>query len=230
MNKTMKSLTPVEWRISEQCCPYLDAISWMERRVADIYSGKALETVWLLEHPSIYTAGTSAHSSELLKADKFPVHKSGRGGRYTYHGPGQRIAYTMLDLTKRRNDLRQYVYDLETWLIHTLAEFSILGERREDRIGIWVRRGTKSNSSYREYKIAAIGIRVRKWIAYHGVSLNIEPDLRDFEGIIPCGVDEHGITSLLDLGITASTPEVDTALKKSFEQVFRRKTSRTILV
>ena len=202
----------------------------MEQRVADIYSGKELETVWLLEHPPIYTAGTSADPKELLSEDKFPVYKSGRGGRYTYHGPGQRVAYIMLDLKKRGSDLRRYIYDLENWLIQTLAQFSILGERREDRIGIWVGRGVKSNPSYREYKIAAIGVRVRKWIAFHGVSLNIEPNLSDFEGIIPCGVDKHGVTSLLDLGITASTTDVDTALKETFEKVFRRNTSNTILV
>ena len=176
MNELINSQIPIEWRISKQYCPYLDAVSWMEQRVADIYSGKELETVWLLEHPPLYTAGTSADPNELLNENKFPVYKRGRGGRYTYHGPGQRVAYIMLDLKKRGNDLRQYVYDLETWLIQTLAQFSILGERREGRIGIWVGRGAKSNpNSYREYKIAAIGVRVKKWIAYHGISLNIEP-------------------------------------------------------
>ena len=202
----------------------------MEQRVADIRSGTAQETVWLLEHPCIYTAGTSANPKELLNAGRFPVYKTGRGGRYTYHGPGQRVAYVMLDLKKRGNDIRRYVYDLELWLIQTLAGFSIIGERREDRIGIWVRQGAPSNPSYSEDKIAAIGVRVKKWVAFHGIALNIDPNLGHFEGIIPCGVAGHGITSLWNLGITVTTPEVDSALKINFETVFGRKITETVVV
>ena len=168
--------------------------------------------------------------AELLNAERFPVYKTGRGGRYPYHGPGQRVAYAMLDLKKRGNDIRRYVYDLELWLIQTLAEFSVIGERREDRIGIWVRQGIPSNSSYSEDKIAAIGVRVKKWVAFHGIALNIDPNLDHFEGIVPCGVADHGITSLWNLGITVTTPEVDSALKINFENVFERKTTETVIV
>ena len=230
MLKNEHTLPPVEWRISDQTYPYQEAVSWMEQRVADIRSGKEQETVWLLEHPCIYTAGTSANPKELLNAERFPVYKTGRGGRYTYHGPGQRVAYAMLDLKKRGNDIRRYVYDLELWLIQTLAEFSVIGERREDRIGIWVRQGVPSNSSYSEDKIAAIGVRVKKWVAFHGIALNIDPNLDHFEGIVPCGVADHGITSLWNLGITVTTSEVDSALKINFENVFERKTTETVIV
>ena len=223
-------LPPVEWRISDNAVAYTDAVSWMERRITDIRIGSAPETIWLLEHPPLYTAGTSADPSELLDCNRFPVFQTGRGGRYTYHGPGQRVAYAMLDLKNRGSDVRQYVYDLEQWLIETLSEFSINGDRREDRIGIWVRQGAPSNPVCREDKIAAIGVRVRKWVAYHGVSLNVEPDLSHFNGIVPCGIKDHGITSLWNLGVTATMPEVDCALKVSFEKVFGRETTNTVAI
>ena len=223
-------LPPIEWRISDHAVAYSDAVSWMEQRITDIRVGSAPETIWLLEHPPLYTAGTSADPSELLDCNRFPVFKTGRGGRYTYHGPGQRVAYAMLDLKNRGGDVRQYVYDLEQWLIETLSEFSINGDRREDRVGIWVRQGAPPNPVCREDKIAAIGVRVRKWVAYHGVSLNVEPDLDHFDGIVPCGIKEHGITSLWNLGITAPMPEVDCALKVNFEKVFGRETTNTVAI
>lgn len=210
----------VEWRISDVSIEYPDAIAFMEQRVADIRAGTAPETVWLLEHPPLYTAGTSSDPVELVDADRFPVYKTGRGGRYTYHGPGQRVAYVMLDLKKRGPDVRQYVYNLEDWVIRTLAQFSIIGERREGRVGIWVRQGAPDNPMAREDKVAAIGVRIRKWVTFHGISINVEPDLSHFEGIIPCGIAEHGVTSLWDLGITATLPEVDTALRTAFTEVF----------
>lgn len=218
------ALPPVEWRISDASVPYPDAVAFMERRIAAIRDGTAPETVWLLEHPPLYTAGTSADPDELLTPERFPVFKTGRGGRYTYHGPGQRVAYAMLDLKLRGGDVRRYVQDLEQWIIETLGQFAVIGERRADRIGIWVGRGAPANPAYREDKIAAIGVRVRKWVAYHGVSLNVEPDLSHFEGIVPCGIAEHGVTSLWDLGLTPTLPEVDVALRQSFEAVFERRT------
>jgi len=225
-----RCLPAIEWRISDHAVAYSDAVSWMEQRITDIRVGSAPETIWLLEHPPLYTAGTSADPSELLDCNRFPVFKTGRGGRYTYHGPGQRVAYAMLDLKNRGGDVRQYVYDLEQWLIETLSEFSINGDRREDRVGIWVRQGAPPNPVCREDKIAAIGVRVRKWVAYHGVSLNVEPDLDHFDGIVPCGIKDHGITSLWDLGVTATMPEVDCALKVSFEKVFDRETTNTVAI
>tara|TARA_B100000965_G_scaffold268827_1_gene227324 strand:+ start:130 stop:831 length:702 start_codon:yes stop_codon:yes gene_type:complete len=212
----------LEWRISDAPVPYDEAVAVMEDRAAAIRAGMAPEMVWLLEHPPLYTAGTSADPSELVAPDRFPVHKTGRGGRYTYHGPGQRVGYVMLDLKKRGEDVRAFVCDLENWIIQTLAEFNITGERRDGRVGIWVARGAPGSKLYREDKIAAIGVRVRKWVTFHGVSLNIEPDLSHFEGIIPCGIDEHGVTSLVDLGVTASTPEVDVVLRQKFAEVFGR--------
>ena len=212
----------LEWRISDAPVPYEEAVAVMEDRAAAIRAGMAPEMVWLLEHPPLYTAGTSADPSELVAPDRFPVHKTGRGGRYTYHGPGQRVGYVMLDLKKRGEDVRAFVCDLENWIIQTLAEFNITGERRDGRVGIWVARGAPGSKLYREDKIAAIGVRVRKWVTFHGVSLNIEPDLSHFEGIIPCGIDEHGVTSLVDLGVTASTPEVDVVLRQKFAEVFGR--------
>lgn len=212
----------LEWRISDAPVPYDEAVAVMEDRAAAIRAGMAPEMVWLLEHPPLYTAGTSADPSELVAPDRFPVHKTGRGGRYTYHGPGQRVGYVMLDLKKRGEDVRAFVCDLENWIIQTLAEFNITGERRDGRVGIWVARGAPGSKLYREDKIAAIGVRVRKWVTFHGVSLNIEPDLSHFEGIIPCGIDEHGVTSLVDLGVTASTPEVDVVLHQKFTEVFGR--------
>ncbi len=185
----------------------------MERRVAAIADGQAPELVWLVEHPPIYTAGTSAKDSDLLDA-RFPVYKTGRGGQFTYHGPGQRVGYVMLNLKPRGGDVRQYVRDLEEWLIRTLAHFNVKGERREGRVGIWVARGR------REDKIAALGVRVRHWVTFHGVALNVEPDLTHFTGIVPCGIREHGVTSLADLGIPATMADVDVAMRAAFEEVF----------
>ncbi len=186
----------------------------MEREAGAIARGAAPERVWLLEHPPLYTAGTSAKSTDLLEPDRFPVFQTGRGGQYTYHGPGQRVAYVMLDLTRRGQDVRAFVAGLEQWLIATLASFNINGERREDRVGVWVRRGD------REDKIAAIGIRVRRWVTFHGISLNVDPDLSHYDGIVPCGVSGHGITSLADLGLSVTMTDVDIALKYSFSTIF----------
>ena len=210
----------VEWRISEGFVGYEEAVVVMEDRVKGIRDGTARELVWLLEHPPLYSAGTSAKADDLRTPDRFPVHKTGRGGQYTYHGPGQRIAYVMLDLNRRGADLRQFVKDLERWIILTLAKFNITGLIRNDRIGVWVTRPDKGPEA--EDKIAAIGIRVRRWISYHGISLNVEPELEHFSGIIPCGIDpeSYGVTSLADLGQILSLPEVDMALKATFEEVF----------
>jgi len=218
------NLAPIDWMISDQLVDYQQAVQFMEQRVHDISVGKAPETVWLVEHPALYTAGTSADISELVDADRFPVYKTGRGGRYTYHGPGQRVAYVMMDLSRRGRDVRRYVADLENWVIETLASFTIIGERREGRVGIWVRRGAPANPLAREDKVAAIGVRIRKWVSFHGISINVEPDLSHFDGIVPCGIREHGVTSLWDLGITATLPEVDSALMNAFEKVFERQT------
>jgi len=220
----MTSLPAVEWRITDQPVPYPDAVAFMEDRAAAIRAGTAPETVWLLEHPALYTAGTSAEPAELVDPERFPVFETGRGGRYTYHGPGQRVAYVMLDLKLRGQDVRRYVHDLEQWAIETLALFNVTGERRSDRIGIWVGRGAPANPAYREDKIAAIGVRVRKWVSYHGIALNIEPDLTHFDGIIPCGIAEHGVTSLWDMGLTPTLTDVDSALRAAFERVFARRT------
>jgi len=209
---------PVEWLIAEAPVAYDDAVAEMETRVAAIASGAAPERVWLVEHPPLYTAGTSAKPADLVEPDRFPVHQSGRGGQYTYHGPGQRVAYVMLDLRRRAPDLRRYVAALEAWIITTLDAFNIRGERREDRVGVWVRRPDKGEAT--EDKIAAIGIRVRRWATFHGISLNVEPDLSHFSGIVPCGVTEHGVTSLVDLGIPVTLPEVDAVMRKTFEEIF----------
>jgi lipoyl(octanoyl) transferase len=208
---------PVEWAISEGLTPYEQAVAFMEARAHAIAEGQARELVWLVEHPPLYTAGTSAQPADLVDPNRFPVHQTGRGGQYTYHGPGQRVAYVMLDLKRRTPDLRRYVAALEAWLIQTLADFNIRGERREDRVGVWVRRPDKGETS--EDKIAAIGIRVRRWVTYHGISLNVEPDLSHFSGIVPCGVTLHGVTSLVDLGIPVTMPEVDAVLRKAFEEI-----------
>lgn len=204
----------VEWLASGNPVDYRDAVAFMERRVDEIRSGLAPDAVWLLEHPSLYTAGTSAGDGELLDPGRFPVFRTGRGGRYTYHGPGQRVAYVMVDLRRRGNDLRAFVGDLEAWLIATLARFGVRGERRQGRVGIWVA-GAGS-----EKKIAAIGVRVRHWITYHGVSLNVDPDLEHFSGIVPCGISGYGVTSLRDQGAGASMDDVDQALKEAFEPIF----------
>ena len=203
----------VEWKISDQPVSYPDALAHMETRAAAIAEHKAGEQVWLLEHPPIYTAGTSAQDTDLIDA-RFPVYRTGRGGQFTYHGPGQRVGYVMLDLKSRRPDVRAYVRDLEQWLIETLAEFNVKGERREGRVGIWVQRGI------REDKIAALGVRIKRWVTLHGVALNVEPDLTHFAGIVPCGISAHGVTSLADLGIPATMADVDVALKRSFRKIF----------
>jgi lipoyl(octanoyl) transferase len=205
--------TRPEWKISGQPVAYPEALAEMEARASGIAEGTAGEMVWLLEHPPIYTAGTSAQPSDLLDA-RFPVYQTGRGGQFTYHGPGQRVGYAMLDLKRRKPDVRAYVRDLEQWLIEALAEFNVKGERREGRVGIWVQRGL------REDKIAALGVRIKRWVTFHGVALNVDPDLSHFSGIVPCGVRAHGVTSLADLGIVATMADVDVALKKSFERVF----------
>lgn len=204
--------------ISDGPVGYVAAVAAMEARVAAIAEGRAPERVWLLEHPPLYTAGTSAASSDLVEPARFPVFRTGRGGQYTYHGPGQRVAYVMLDLQRRTPDLRRFVAALEAWLIATLDRFNVRGERREDRVGVWVRRPERGEGV--EDKIAALGIRVRRSVTFHGVSLNVEPDLDHFGGIVPCGVTRHGVTSLVDLGRTVSMAEADMALRAAFEEVF----------
>jgi len=212
-------LPPVEWRISDGPIAYDDALREMETRAAAIAAGDAPEQVWLLEHPPLYTAGTSAQTQDVIDA-RFPVHASGRGGQLTYHGPGQRVAYVMLDLNRRQPDVRAFVFTLEEWLIGTLAAFNVRGERRSERVGVWVRRPDKGEGC--EDKIAAIGIRLKRWVSLHGVALNVEPELSHFSGIVPCGVSEtrYGVTSLADLGLPVSMPEVDMALRASFETLF----------
>lgn len=215
---------PVEWRVSDGLVGYEEAVAFMEARVAQIAAGNAPECVWLLEHPPIYTAGTSARDADLLDP-RFPVHRTGRGGQFTYHGPGQRIAYVMLDLTRRRRDARAYVCGLEAWLIATLAELGVTGERREARVGVWVERPDKPpglDGETAEDKIAAIGVRLRQWVSFHGIALNVAPDLSHFSGIAPCGVREShlGVTSLKDLGVDAGMADVDAALRRNFARVF----------
>jgi len=205
----------LEWIVSDRPVEYPDALEFMEKRVAEIRAGTAPEAVWLLEHPPLYTAGTSAKREDLLEPDRFPVYDAGRGGQYTYHGPGQRVAYVMLDLQKRGRDVRCFVRDLENWVIKTLAQFGVKGEIRDGRVGIWVERGAG-----REDKIGAIGVRVRHWVTFHGISLNIDPDLSHFGGIVPCGITQYGVTSLWDLGHTPTREEVDIALRHSFLDQF----------
>lgn len=209
---------PVEWVVAEGLTGYDEAVAEMEARAALIADGKARERVWLVEHPPLYTAGTSARDEDLIAPERFPVFRSGRGGQFTYHGPGQRVAYVMLDLKRRQPDLRRFVAALESWLIGALGDFNIRGERREDRVGVWVRRPEKGPQT--EDKIAAIGIRVRRWVSFHGISLNVEPELSHFDGIVPCGVSQHGVTSLVDLGLPVTMPEVDSVLREAFERVF----------
>jgi lipoyl(octanoyl) transferase len=204
---------------------YAAAVAAMERRAAAIREGMEPELVRILEHPALYTAGTSARPEDLLAPDRFPVHRTGRGGQYTYHGPGQIVGYVMLDLTRRGSDVRKFVRDLEAWLIGTLARFGVRGERREGRVGIWVDCGPAPGGGRREEKIAAIGVRVRRWVTYHGVSLNVEPDLSHFSGIVPCGISEHGVTSLVDLGIPATMDEVAAVMRTTFEDAFGRGTT-----
>jgi len=206
---------PIEWRIDDAPVAYQAAVRQMEERVAAIRAGTAPELVWLLEHPPLYTAGTSARSQDLVAPDLFPVFQTGRGGQFTYHGPGQRVAYVMLDLQRRRLDLHSYVRALEDWLIHAIAAFNLTGERRPGRVGIWV-----AERGGAESKIGAIGVRVRHWVSYHGVSLNLDPDLSHYRGIVPCGIAEHGVTSLAAQGIVATLPELDIVLKTAFIEVF----------
>ncbi len=205
----------MEWRISDGLIDYEQAVRTMEDRVAAIRAGEADELVWLLQHPPLYTAGTSAKASDLLDPSRLPVFQTGRGGQYTYHGPGQRIAYVMLDLQRRGMDIRGYVALLEDWLIATLHRFNLRGERREGRVGIWIDRGHG-----KEDKIGAIGVRVRRWVTYHGIALNVEPDLSQYAGIVPCGIQEHGVTSLVDLGLPVDMAEVDMQLAQAWDDVF----------
>ncbi|KRP86146.1 lipoate--protein ligase [Bradyrhizobium pachyrhizi] len=209
----------VEWRISDRAVPYLDSLAAMDERVVNIATGAAPELVWLLEHPPLYTSGTSGKADDLL-APRFPTFQSGRGGQVTYHGPGQRVAYVMLDLKRRRPDVRAYVASLEEWIIRTLAAFNVRGERREDRVGVWVRRPDKGPGH--EDKIAAIGVRLRRWVSFHGIAINVEPDLAHFQAIVPCGVVDprYGVTSLLDLGLPVTMADVDIALRQAFAEVF----------
>jgi lipoyl(octanoyl) transferase len=211
----------VEWLVSDSPVPYPQAIDVMEARAAEVAAGRATELVWLLEHPPLYTRGTSGKSGDLLDP-RFPIFESGRGGQLTYHGPGQRVAYVMLDLKQRRPDVRAYVAALEQWIIRTLAAFNVRGERRQDRVGVWVARPDKGEGF--EDKIAAIGVRLRRWVSLHGIAINVEPDLSHFSAIIPCGVTDprYGVTSLADLGLTASGTDVDIALRQAFEDVFGR--------
>ena len=211
----MPELANPDWRTSDAPVPYPEALAAMEARVEAIRAGRASELVWLLEHPPLYTAGTSADPAELLDPGRFPVYPTGRGGRYTYHGPGQRVAYLMLDLKARGGDLRRYVWQLEAWVIASLARLGVRGERRDGRVGIWVVRADGS-----EAKVAAIGVRVRHWVSFHGTAINVAPDLGHFGGIVPCGIAEHGVTSLADLGVPATLGDVDEALRATFPEVF----------
>ncbi len=213
----------MEWRVSDGLTEYGGAVEAMEARAAAIHEGEADELVWLVEHPPLYTAGTSARAGDLLAPDRFPVYPSRRGGEYTYHGPGQRVAYTMLDLNRRGRDVRRFVWSLEEWVIRTLAEFSVRGERRPGRVGVWVVRPEKPplpDGSPAEDKIAAIGVRLRRWVSFHGLAINVEPDLEHFSGIVPCGIRGYGVTSLVDLGLPVTMGDVDLALRRSFDAVF----------
>ncbi|UOA26549.1 lipoyl(octanoyl) transferase LipB [Pseudosulfitobacter sp. DSM 107133] len=213
----------VEWITTPGLTDYRQAEAWMEERAAQIAAGTADECIWLLEHPALYTAGTSAKPADLTDPDRFPVYPTKRGGQYTYHGPGQRVAYTLLDVGKRGRDVRCFVRDLEAWVIDTLDSFNIKGEIRDGRVGVWVQRPEKAaqaDGTMAEDKIAAIGIRLRKWISFHGISINVEPDLSHFSGIVPCGITDHGVTSLVDLGLPVTMEDVDVALRRSFDRVF----------
>lgn len=213
----------VEWIRSDELVPYEDAVAWMETRAAAIARGEADEAIWLLEHPALYTAGTSAKPADLTDPDRFPVHDTKRGGQYTYHGPGQRIAYVLLDVAARGHDVRLFVQQMEDWIIATLAEFNLRGEKRDGRVGVWVARPDKPplpDGTPREDKIAALGVRLTKWVSYHGLSINVEPDLGHFDGIVPCGITGHGVTSLVDLGLPVTMDTVDVALETTFTQIF----------
>lgn len=214
---------PVQWRVADGLVAYPDALAYMEERAAAIAAGDAPELVWLLEHPPLYTAGTSTNPVDLLTPDRFPVYETGRGGQYTYHGPGQRVAYAMLNLKERGQDVRAFVAGLEQWIIGTLARFHVHGEIRDDRVGVWVERPEKPrqmNGQPTEDKIAAIGVRVRRWVTFHGISINLNPELEHFSGIVPCGIQQHGVTSFEDLGLTTTMPDLDMALRAEFEMVF----------
>ncbi|MFD1795323.1 lipoyl(octanoyl) transferase LipB [Paracoccus aurantiacus] len=218
----MPPLPEPEWVIEPGLTPYPEAVAAMEAHVAAMLDGRAGERIWLVEHPPLYTAGTSAREADLLD-DRFPVHVAGRGGQYTYHGPGQRVVYTMLDLNRRGRDVRAFVKSLETWVIDTLAEFGIRGEIRDGRVGVWVSRPDKPplpDGSMREDKIAAIGIKLRRWISFHGISINVEPDLSHYGGIVPCGISDHGVTSLVDLGLPVTMADLDSALQRRFSTGF----------
>ncbi|WP_306004611.1 lipoyl(octanoyl) transferase LipB [Aquicoccus porphyridii] len=213
----------VEWKITDGLTDYETALRFMEARVADIASGEAEECIWLLEHPPLYTAGTSARREDLTDPDRFPVFEARRGGQYTYHGPGQRVVYVMLDVGRRGHDVRRFVGQLEEWVIATLDQFNIRGEIRPGRVGVWVSRPEKPalpDGTPREDKIAAIGIRLRKWVSFHGISINVDPDLGHFSGIVPCGITGHGVTSLVDLGLPVTLEDLDSALERTFPQVF----------
>jgi len=214
---------PVEWQIQPGLTPYEAALAFMENRAEAIRSGTANEIVWLVEHPPLYTAGTSADSKDLLDPGHLPVYQTGRGGEYTYHGPGQRVAYVMLDLKRRREDVRAFVTALEEWIIRSLAHFNVKAERRDGRVGVWVTRPDKPplpDGTPMEDKIAAIGIRLRRWVSFHGIAVNVEPELANFSGIVPCGIPDFGVTSLVDLGLPVTMADFDMALKQAFEDVF----------
>lgn len=212
----------MEWKISEKRIEYPEALDFMNARVEDIHGGAAEECVWLLEHPPLYTAGTSAKDSDLLD-QRFPVYEAGRGGEYTYHGPGQRVAYVMLDLKARQKnkpDIKKYVWQLEEWIIQTLGEFGVKGERRCGRVGIWVDMSAYGGRAGQESKIAAIGVRIRRWVTLHGIAINVDPDLSHFGGIVPCGISEHGVTSLKDLGVDVSAEELNAVMMEKFKEIF----------
>mgnify|MGYP001584213262 CR=1 FL=1 len=211
----MQTDTQIEWKIGSNLIDYEEALSFMEERVAEIHLGTAKELVWFVEHPPLYTSGTSSKESDLLAPKRFPVYYAGRGGQYTYHGPGQRVVYVMLDLNKRGRDVRKFVADLERWIIESLAEFNVIGETRNGRVGVWVQR-----QGDREDKIAAIGVRVRKWVTFHGICINVEPDLSHYTGIVPCGISDHGVTSLVDLGLPVNMDDLDATLKKTWDKIF----------
>lgn len=213
----------VEWIISEGLTDYRQAEAFMEARAQEIWKGHKPEAIWLVEHPPLYTAGTSAKKSDLISPDRFPVHATKRGGQYTYHGPGQRVAYVMIDLNKREKDVHIFVKKLEYWVICTLKSFNVKGEIREGRVGVWVQRPEKPKTldgKIPEDKIAAIGIRLRKWVSFHGISINVEPNIEHFAGIVPCGIIDHGVTSLVDLGLPVTMADLDVALEKKFKEIF----------
>ena len=215
-------MTSPEWTHIPGLAPYAQTLAAMEARVAAIAAGTAPEAIWLLEHPPLYTAGTSSNPADLTDPDRFPVHVAGRGGQYTYHGPGQRVVYVMLDLNTRGRDVRQFVCALENWVIATLAEFNVRGERRTGRVGVWVARPDRTgpDGTPAEDKIAAIGVKLRRWVSFHGISINVEPDLTHFDGIVPCGIRDHGVTSLVDLGLPVNLSDLDAALVRTFPHAF----------